>query len=78
MDSREKILVRNITDALNPFGFSRKTFCEEMNREHRYLQSEWMELVCEFIRYAGSDKYGYDGRNEWVHTLCKKLTEELP
>lgn len=76
--TREKELASAITDALNPFGFKRKAFCEAMSREHRALQSEWMELVCEFIRYAASDAYGVDGRNEWVKTVCKKLEKELP
>ena len=78
MDNREATLAKHITDELNPFGFKRKAFCEAMGREHRYLQSEWMELVCEFIRYASSDAYGYDGRNEWVHKLCKDLAKNLP
>lgn len=76
-NEREKKLASDITDALNAFGFKGAEFCEAMSREHRYLQGEFFELVCKFIRYAGSDHYGYDGRNEFVHTISKEICEKM-
>lgn len=75
--TREEKLAKDITEALNAFGFNRKAFCKAMNGEHRYLQAEFGELVMEFIRYAASDDYRYDGRNEWVHDQCQILARHI-
>lgn len=74
---RERKLASDITDALNTFSFNGAEFCTAMSREHRYLQGEFFELVCKFIRYAGSDHYGYDGRNEFVHRISKEICEKM-
>ena len=63
---------------LNVFGFSKKAFAREMSKEHRYLQSEFMELIIAFVEYAASDDYGFDGRNEWVHRVARDMVKVLP
>jgi len=76
--SREERMVKTISDAVNNFGFDVDKFLNAMGREHRYLQNLFfLDIVCEFIRYAGSDDYGYDGRNEYTHEMCKRLIPVL-
>lgn len=75
--TREEELAKTITDAMNAFGFRKGAFCEAMAKEHRYLQAEFMVLVQEWIEYAASDRYQYDGRNEWVHEDAKKMAGHM-
>lgn len=70
--TKEEQLVQTIADALNG-GLNHRAFYEAMDREHRYLQSEWMQLLVMYVEHAASEKYQYDGRNEWVHRQAKAL-----
>ena len=76
--SREEQLAKEIAHAMNTICFNGKRFAERMEFEHRYLQNEFfLNVICEFIRYAGSDEYYYDGRNEYTHEMCKRLIPVL-
>ena len=72
-DGKEAKLVELITSALNGY-FNKKAFCEAMEKEHRYLQSEFMNLLIAWIEYTSKDSYRTDGRNEWVQKVSKIFT----
>lgn len=76
--SREEKLVQQITDAVNSFGFDSELFCQSMGREHKTLQQNFMrEVIVPYIRYAASNNYNTDGRNEETHLLAIELTRAL-
>lgn len=68
--TREENLVKVISGEMNAFGFKKDKFCEEMSKEHRYLQSEFTELCISWLEKCAEmyDKGRYDGRNE---VACK-------
>lgn len=72
---RDNKIVQEVSDYLN-CGARFKDFCEEMSREHRYLQNEFTRLCVEWLRTCGSDDYRYDGRNEDSHNFGKMLIEK--
>lgn len=55
---------------------SRKAFCDEFKRDHRYLQGEVFQLALEIIKTCANDDYQYDGRNEFAHTIAKDIVEK--
>ena len=66
-------LAKHICDLLNGSRMSKKTFFEQLDKEHRYLQGEFTQLCLEWFRHCASDKYGVDGRNQWCHDLGVKI-----
>lgn len=76
--TREEKLASDIAMALNVFGFDEKEFCEQMSREHRTLQQNFMRLVISWIRCCAEFKpHQYDERNEDSVRICRKLAEKL-
>lgn len=68
--SREKELAKNVSNGINNMCFDKREFCEEMSREHRYLQSEFTELCISWLEKCAEmyEQGRYDGRNEYA---CK-------
>lgn len=74
MDGKE--LAKQVAYSINSFNFNDKEFCEQMHREHRTLQQNFMRLIRTYIREtAKMQEYEYDDRNEASVMMCKKLVE---
>ena len=75
----EKELATVIADSLNSFGFNVGKFTEEMSKEHRYLQAEFMQLCLEWLHKCRElyEEERYDGRNEYACKTGKKLIDFL-
>lgn len=76
--AKEKQLAGTITDALNG-RFSKKEFCDNMSREHRYLQGEFTELCIWWLEKCAEmyETNNYDGRNKYGCEVGKQITEFL-
>lgn len=73
--TKSEVIVKQVSEYLN--GSAKfKEFCEEMCREHRYLQNEFTLLCIEWLRTCASDNYGMDGRNEGSHRFALMLKEK--
>lgn len=70
-------LAKEISNALNVFGFNYHKFNETMGREHRTLQYYFTQLCVEWLLYCGSDKYQFDERNETCHNIGLKMRKIL-
>ncbi len=87
MTDREKLvggergreLAREVSNMLNSYGDENvKAFVEEMNREHRTLQQNFMKLVVAWIRLqAEKTEYQYDLRNEASVLLAKQIVDNF-
>jgi hypothetical protein len=66
-------LVEEITDFVNTYSLRGDAFNEAMSREHRTLQQSFTRLCLKWIEYVASDEYGFDGRNEASHDICKTM-----
>jgi hypothetical protein len=71
--NRTRAQVKFMSDAINSSNFDWQGFCNEMAREHRYLQSEWTLLCMRWLKTCASDEYQTDDRNNW----CKALGRDL-
>ena len=72
-----KEAVTTMTDFINNFSHDNIEFCQLMTNEHRYLQEEFTRLCLDWISTCGSDGYGFDGRNELSHNICKELCKHF-
>jgi len=71
-------LVNKVTDMVNVYGDeNQKTFVRQMSFQHRTLQQSFTQLCFMWIKFAGSDEYRFDGRNQATHEECKKIKEAL-
>lgn len=71
-----KEAARNLTDAINSCNFSPTEFCEQLEKEHRYLQACLTDLAIRWLEH-NAEQYvnrDYDGRNEYT---CKKAYDML-
>lgn len=73
--TKHKVTVEQVSNYLN-CGANFKEFCEEMSREHRYLQNEFTLLCIEWLRTCAKESYGVDGRNEWSKKFAVMLKEK--
>lgn len=69
-----KVLVEKVTGMLNDFSFNESEFCKEMENEHKTLQQSFTRLCVSWLRTCASDEYRTDGRNEYSHTIAKKMS----
>lgn len=72
-----KELAQAVAYAINSYNFNDKEFCEQMHKEHRTLQQNFMRLIRTYIEETAKQEefYGYDGRNEASVMMCRKLVE---
>lgn len=76
--AKEKQLAATITDAVNG-TFNTKAFCEEMSKEHRYLQYEFTNLCLNWLKQC-RDMYNegrYDLRNEHACLMGKAIWDYI-
>jgi hypothetical protein len=72
-----KETVKIITDGLNNGSLKAKFFIEEMKKEHRYLQGEFMNLIALYMENCAKEDYPYDARNKFNHTASKIMIDAL-
>ncbi len=78
MENREKELARNITDAVNCFGFDYKAFCEAMIGEHRTLQQTFTNICLAWLRYLSEcEDWHFDGRNVQSREIATKIASRV-
>lgn len=72
-------LAREVSNMLNSFNDDNmEAFVDEMNREHRTLQQNFMKLLVFWIRLqAEKTEHQYDARNEASVLLAKQIVEKL-
>ena len=70
-------LAKLIANNLNTFNYTEfiEAFTLAMSREHRTLQQSFTQFCFEWIKFAGSDEYQTDGRNETSKEFCQKITK---
>lgn len=75
-NEKEKNLAQHIANNLNS-GISRKAFCEEMSREHRFLQYEFTNMCLWWLEKCREmyNEGNYDGRNEYACKAGKILMD---
>lgn len=74
MDGKE--LAKTVAYAINSYNFDNKDFCEQMHREHRTLQQNFMRLIREYLKSTAETEY-YDGRNEASVMFARKVMESV-
>ena len=73
-----KETVQSISLGLNNGSLKPKPFIEEMKKEHRYLQGEFMNLIVLYLEDCASwTESQYDGRNEFNHKAAKVMIDAL-
>ena len=74
-----KELAKAVANAINSFNFSDEDFCEQMHKEHRTLQQNFMRLIRRYIEETAKQEewYGYDGRNEASVMFARKVMENV-
>lgn len=75
MTTKDNKNVETVSTMLNDFGFSAKSFCESMTREHRTLQQSFTRLCIEWLQTCADAEYRYDGRNEASHTIAVEIAQ---
>lgn len=74
MEARK--LAREVSSAVNCFGFDTKGFCEEMSREHRTLQQNFTRLCVDWLRTLSEYKeFQYDERNRLSVEAARTMIE---
>ena len=71
-----KELAEVVVYAINSFNFNDEDFCEQMHKEHRTLQQNFMRLIRRYIEDTAKLEY-YDDRNEASVMLCRKIMDKL-
>jgi len=72
-----KETVKQIADGLNGGSLKAKFFIEEMKRQHRFLQGEFMNLIVLYMEDCAKEDFPYDARNHFNHTASKKMIDAL-
>lgn len=69
-----KELAEAVAYAINSYSFNAKDFCEQMHKEHRTLQQNFMRLIRRYIEETARLEH-FDERNEASVMMCRKLVE---
>lgn len=69
-----KELAQAVAYAINSFNFDAGEFCEQMHKEHRTLQQNFMRLIRRYIEETAKQEY-FDDRNEASVMACRKLSQ---
>lgn len=77
MDRKKEIeTAKMLENAVNDFSWNGDAFVQQLcYGTHRTLQATIFRTILKVIREMGSDRYGYDLRNEACHRASKEICE---
>lgn len=78
MNNSEYSAYEHLSDSINNFGFDKEKFVKEFLVDHRYLQQQVFNLALAIVASCADDSYRYDDRNEYAHTVAKKIKSLYP
>lgn len=67
-----KDLAKLVAYSINSLNFKEEDFCEQMHKEHKTLQQNFMRLIFEYIR-STADQKSYDERNAASVAAAREL-----
>ena len=76
-DCKEFKDAEKVADMVNSLIYDKDAFCQGMKFQHRTLQENFTELCIHWLVVAGSDDYQYDARNEYAHTIAKRVLKDI-